>query len=70
MAPPRGDREVLLRELRDRQFRYRVPVFDAAGRPIRYSYLTVYLMEDLDTLDFDEVAISVDGFTELSAHSG
>ena len=49
--------EFSYRELGDRQFRYRVSVFDAAGRPIRYSFLTVYLMEDLHTLDFDEVAI-------------
>ena len=61
--------EFSYRELGDRRFRYQVPVFDAAGRPIRYPYLTVYLMEDLETLDFDEVATSVDGFTELSAHS-
>ncbi len=60
--------EFTYRRLADRRFRYRVPVFDAAGRPIPYPYLTVYLMEDLDTLDLDDVNLSIDGFTELSAH--
>ncbi len=61
--------EFTYRSLVDRRFRYRVPVFDAAGRPIHYPDLTVYLMEDLDTLDLDDVKVSIDGFTELSAHS-
>lgn len=61
--------EFTYRRFVDRRFRYRVPVFDAAGRPIPYSYLTVYLMEDLDTLDLEEVNVSIDGFTERSAHS-
>ncbi|MBC7597041.1 MAG: hypothetical protein H7288_24505 [Kineosporiaceae bacterium] len=61
--------EFTYRRFVDRRFRYRVPVFDAAGRPIPYPYLTVYLMEDLDTLDLEEVNVSIDGFTELSAHS-
>jgi len=61
--------EFTYRRLGDRRFRYRVPVFDTAGRPIHYPYLTVYLMEDLETLDLEEVNVSIDGFTELSAHS-
>jgi hypothetical protein len=61
--------EFTYRRLVDRRFRYRVPVFDAAGRPIHYPYLTVYLMEDLDTLDLDDVKVTTEGFTELFAHT-
>jgi hypothetical protein len=66
------DTEVVA-EFRYRRFgaqrvRYRVRLFDAAGRPILYEYLTVYLMEDLDTMDLDETEIAPDGFITLSAH--
>ena len=61
--------EFTYRRFIDRRFRYRVPVFDVAGRPIHYPYLTVYLMEDLDTLDFEGVQVTIDGFTELFAQS-
>ncbi|GAA0991376.1 hypothetical protein [Subtercola frigoramans] len=36
------------------RFRWRVPVFDNAGRPRVPRYLTVYLMEDLDTGHYGE----------------
>ena len=60
--------EFTYQRLGDRKVRYRVQLFDAAGRAIRYEYLTVYLTEDLDTMDIDEADMSSDGFIELSAH--
>ncbi len=48
-----------------RRFRFRVPVFNAAGRPCVHRYFTTYLMEELDTANFDKVGKTSDGFIEL-----
>ena len=49
----------------EQRFRFRVPVFNAAARPCVHRYFTVYLMEDLDTTDFDAAEKTSDGFIEL-----
>jgi hypothetical protein len=49
----------------DHRFRFRVPVFDAAGRPCVHRYFTTDLEEALDTADFDEADETSDGFIEL-----
>ncbi len=49
----------------DPRFRFRVPVFDAAGRPAVPRYLTIYLQEDLDTTNYDDAQLTEDGFIEV-----
>jgi hypothetical protein len=49
----------------DRRFRFRVPVFNAAGRPCVHRYFTTDLEGELDTADFDEVETTDDGFIEV-----
>jgi len=54
------------REHGDRLFRFRVPVFDTSGRPRVSEFLTLGLMEDLDTLDLDDVTVSPDDFIDIT----
>jgi len=49
----------------ERRFRFRVPIFNAAGRLCVHRYFTTYLMEKLDTTDFDGVDKTSGGFIEL-----
>jgi hypothetical protein len=49
----------------ERRFRFRVPVFNAAGRPCVHRYFTTDLEEELDTAHFGEADETSDGFIEL-----